>query len=178
MSNQIKDPIFLCGMMGAGKTTTGQPLAKKLQVPFIDLDRLIETHEGMPIPEIFKLKKEDYFRTIERKILIDLTDDADGVIALGGGALQSQYLVDHIKLNGWLVYLKPATETLTERLKEASGRPMISGEDAAGLKRRIHTLLDERTPFYDQAHVIVETGALSSEEIADLIIKKLSVYEK
>src|SRR6056297_3585119 len=101
MSQQIKQPIFLCGMMGAGKSTVGRPLAKKLQVPFFDLDQMIEDHEELTIPEIFEVKGEQIFRAIERKLIISQTDDMQGVMALGGGALQNQHLVDHIKLNGW-----------------------------------------------------------------------------
>jgi len=100
------------------------------------------------------------------------------VMALGGGALQNQHLVDHIKLNGWLVYLKPPLETILERLQNSSGRPMIADTDRTELKKRIHTLLEERTPFYNQAHITVKTATLSPEEVADIIIKKLSFYER
>jgi len=178
MSQQIKQPIFLCGMMGAGKSTVGRPLAKKLQVPFFDLDQMIEDHEELTIPEIFEVKGEQIFRAIERKLIISQTDDMQGVMALGGGALQNQHLVDHIKLNGWLVYLEPPLDTILERLQNSSGRPMISDADHTELKKRIRTLLQERTPFYNQAHITVKTATLAPEEIADSIIKKLSFYEK
>jgi len=178
MSRQIKQPIFLCGMMGAGKSTVGRPLAKKLQVSFFDLDQMIEDQEELTIPEIFEVKGEQTFRTIERKLLIAQTEEMKGVMALGGGALQNQHLVDHIKLNGWLVYLEPPLETILERLQYSSGRPMISEADHSELKKRIHTLLEERTPFYTQAHITVKTATLSPEEIADSIINKLSFYEK
>jgi len=178
MNKRIKQPIFLCGMMGAGKSTAGRPLAKKLQVPFFDLDAMIEEREQQTIPEIFKTSGEKTFRNIERELLIAQTDDMEGVMALGGGALQNQHMVDHIKLNGWLVYLEPPLETIVERLKGSSGRPMISDTDAAELNKRIDTLLAERKPFYTQAHITVKTATLSPEEIADSIIKKLSFYEK
>ncbi len=177
MSKQIKQPIFLCGMMGAGKSTTGRPLAKKLQVPFVDLDQMIEEHEQTSITKIFETKGEDHFREVERKLLIAQTDEMEGVMALGGGALQNQFLVDHIKLNGWLVYLETPLETIFNRLKDTNGRPMISGKIAAGLEKRIRTLLAERTPFYSQAHIRVKTANLSPEETADFIIEKLSFYE-
>jgi shikimate kinase len=178
MSQQIKQPVFLCGMTGAGKSTAGRPLAKKLQAPFFDLDQMIENHEQQTIPEIFETKGEKAFRNIERKLLIAQTDKMEGVMALGGGALQNQHLVDHIKLNGWLVYLKPPLETILERLQNSSGRPKIADTDQTELKKRIHTLLEERTPFYKQAHITVKTATLSPEEIADIIIKKLSFYER
>lgn len=178
MIKKIKQPIFLCGMMGAGKSTAGRPLANKLDLPFFDLDEVIEEHEQMPIPEIFKKKGEKYFRETERKLLIAHTDDMEGVMALGGGALQNQLVVDHIKLNGLLVYLNPPIETILERLMDSTGRPMISNENSEDLKSRIHTLLEQRTPFYSQAHVTVKTATLSPEETADYIIKKLAFYEK
>ena len=178
MRQKIKQPIFLCGMMGAGKSTVGRPLAEKLQVPFFDLDHMIETHEKQTIPEIFKIRGEKTFRDIERKLLVAQTDEMEGVMALGGGSLQNQHLVDHIKLNGWLVYLSPPIDTLIDRLKDTSGRPVISDSNTSELKKRIYTLLAERTPFYSQAHITVKTGILPPEEIADLIIKKLSFYER
>lgn len=178
MSKQIKQPIFLCGMMGAGKTTAGRPLAKKLHVPFFDLDQMIIEHENKTIPEIFKINGEEYFREIERRLLIAQTDEMEGVMALGGGALQSQLVVDHIKLNGWLVYLDPPQETILKRLQTETGRPMISGKDSAKLKTKIYTLLKERTPFYTQAHITVKTATLTPEETVNLIIKKLSFYEQ
>lgn len=178
MRQQIKQPVFLCGMMGAGKSTVGRTLAKTLQVPFFDLDQMIEDHEKQTIPEIFEAGGEEAFRKIERQLLIAQTDEMEGVLALGGGALQNQLIVDHIKLNGWLVYLNPPVETIIARLSDKSGRPMISDHDTNELKERIHTLINERAPFYNQAHVTVKTATLTPEETADLIIKKLSFYEQ
>lgn len=178
MSQQIKQPIFLCGMMGAGKSTVGQTLAKILQVPFYDLDQVIENHEKQTIPEIFETGGEEAFRKIERQLLIAHTDEMEGVLALGGGSLQNQLIVDHIKLNGWLVYLNPPLETILARLKDKSGRPMISDHDSGKIKDRVHTLIHERAPFYNQAHITVKTATLTPDETADLIIKKLSFYEQ
>lgn len=178
MKKKIKQPIFLCGMMGAGKSTAGRPLAKKLKAPFHDLDQIIEEHEQQTIPEIFENRGENYFREIEQNILIAQTDGVMGVMALGGGSLQNQHVVDHIKLNGWLVYLKPPFETLMERLQNRSGRPMISDYDTEQLNKRIHRLINARAPFYNQAHVTIKTATLSPDQIAERIIKKLTFYEQ
>jgi shikimate kinase len=175
---KIKQPIFLCGMMGAGKSTAGKVLAEKLELPFFDLDQLIVDHEEKSIPEIFEDNGEEYFRSVEKQLLIEQTDGLKGVMALGGGTLQSQLVVDHVKLNGWLIYLNPSESEILKRLQRTAGRPMISDTDSSALTQRIHNLLEERMPFYSQAHITIETDTLSPRKIADLIIKKLSFYEQ
>src|SRR5690625_5362958 len=101
-SNQ---PIFLCGMMGAGKSTIGPRLADLMEKPFADLDQIIEETEKMTIPAIFEKKGESWFRKRERELLIQTAREFNGVLALGGGSLQNQELTDQLKMYGWLVYL-------------------------------------------------------------------------
>lgn len=172
-----KQPVFLCGMMGSGKSTVGRVLAKQLNLPFHDLDEIIEHEAGISIPEIFKKRGEEGFRKLERKCLMELVKEAEGVIALGGGALQNQMVVDHVKLYGWLVFIRTPIKTIVERLHQKEGRPMVDSKNREALERRISDLLDERLPFYEQAPISVHTGDQTPETAAEEIIKKLAVYE-
>lgn len=177
--NQInlRRPVFLCGMMGSGKTTIGKRLAEQLDAPFIDLDTLIEETQGMTIPEIFAEKKEEGFRQIERISLINLPKEAAGVVALGGGSLQNQQIVDHLKLFGWLVYIDAPRDEILKRVKNSSGRPMLDNSNSNEVSDRLESLFSERIPFYKQAHFSIQTGKRSIDEIVTEIQKKLTIYE-
>lgn len=171
----ISHPVFLCGMMGSGKSTIGEKLAEELNVQFIDLDTAIEESEGMTIPEIFNQKKEQGFRAIERKQLIKLAGNMEGVLALGGGSLQNQHIVDHLKIYGWLIFIDASLDDILNRLRDPSGRPMLKNSDQ--LSERISTLFDERMQFYEQAHFSIQTDNKTIEEITTEIVKKLNIYE-
>ena len=170
-------PVFLCGMMGAGKSAVGKALAEKLDVPFSDLDDLIEESEGLTIPEIFELHGEKYFRKIERKLLPHHANTMNGVMALGGGSLQNQQLVDVLKSNGWLIFLNPSRDILLERLKKSKRRPMLKKMKNKELEQRINNLLDERLPMYRQAHFSITTENGPISEAVEQIIKKLDQYD-
>lgn len=170
----LSKPVFLCGMMGAGKSTVGKRLATKLNVPFNDLDSMITHQESMSIPDIFSQKGEDYFRKTERRLLIRESQRTKGVMALGGGSLQNQQVVDHLKIYGWLVFLKVPQSVLLSRLKSARNRPMLS---KTNIEQKIDQLLTERAPFYEQADITVEAGKETHNQVVDQLIKKLSVYE-
>ncbi len=173
----IKSPVFLCGMMGSGKSTVGKALSSMLDVPFSDLDALIVQRKGTSIPEIFEKEGENGFRTIEQNLLIEHAGTTKGVLALGGGTLQNQHLVDHVKLHGWLVFLETPVDVLVKRLKSGKGRPMLSKTEVKNLENRIENLLKERLPYYHQAHISVQTGSLSQQQVAEQIVKKLKLYE-
>ena len=176
----VKQAVFLCGMMGSGKSTVGIVLAQLLNAAFHDLDSIIEEKAGRSIPEIFEKSGEETFRKIERETIIEVTANPSGIIALGGGSLQNQHLTDHIKLNGWLVFLQPSVEEIVERLHHMEGRPMI-GENAAkksDLREKIGSLMKQRIPYYSQAHLTVQIKDLTPREIAEAIIDKLAFYEQ
>ena len=176
----IKQPVFLCGMMASGKSTVGKELAKQLDAPFHDLDHIIEEKTGTTIPEIFEIKGEEAFRKIERETILEITAGPSGVIALGGGSLQNQHLTDHIKLSGWLVFLQVPASDLIKRLHHAKGRPMIDEKSAvkSDLSEKISSLMEQRIPYYSQAHVTVEVKDLTPQKIAAVIIDKLTFYEQ
>ena len=172
-----KQPLFLCGMMASGKSTIGRKVAEMLKVPFTDLDSRIEQATGKTIPEIFQDEGEEAFRVLERKQLIELVKEAEGVVALGGGSLQNQMLVDHVKLYGWLIFINTPLSDIVNRLYQKKGRPMVESLNREALQHRIEHLFEERLAFYQQSPITVNTKNKSAEESAEEIIQKLKVYE-
>jgi len=156
--------VFLIGFMGAGKTTLGAALAKKIGYQFIDLDNEIERHSGCTIAELFAHDRESGFRKIEqqvlRKIVTQLKDSKSKVpsciIACGGGTPCFEQNLLFMKSNGFVIYLKVSPKILCERLLNASDpdapRPLIPVQTPEQLLGYIHNLLDQRRPFYEAAH--------------------------
>ncbi len=174
MNPESKQIIFLCGMMGSGKSVIGKHLAKKLNLPFTDLDSQIESDTGMTINQIFEKVGESGFREIEKNTLIQSIHRSVGVVALGGGTLQNQQLVDLVKNSGILIFIDTPEEILLNRLKRSRRRPMIHGLNIDELRQLIRKLLDERKPFYTQADVIISGDAMNKDSTTDLIIKELN----
>jgi len=137
--------IFLYGPPGTGKSTVGKILAHNLKLPFIDLDRLIETTVGMPISLIMEQQSESIFRGFETSTLRALADETDSVVALGGGALLSEENRSLAESNGKVVLLIAKLETLVERLNQDSmKRPLLSGD----LCEKLSALLENRQEHY------------------------------
>lgn len=139
--------IFLCGLMGSGKSTVGRILASRLEVPFSDLDSMIEQKTGTSIAAIFESDGESRFREIERAVLEEVLDgdgdrdmdmDRDGlkgfVMALGGGALQSRELAAKVAGAGILIYLETSVEELVVRLQGDQARPLLAMPDEPGVE--------------------------------------------
>lgn len=177
----LKKPVFICGMMGSGKSTVGRKLAAVLDVPFCDLDEMIVNKVEMSIPEIFDQKGESGFRELERSILIHESQYFKGIMALGGGSLQSQHMVDHLKIYGWLVFLDVPQSVILDRISGDANRPMLKDDKTdqanAPEKLKIESLLEERLPLYRQAEITISAGFRSADEIAHELIKKLTLYD-
>ncbi|WP_340104811.1 shikimate kinase [Rhodohalobacter sp. 8-1] len=177
----LRRPIFLCGMMGSGKSTVGRKLATELEVPFCDLDEMIVEKAGLSIPEIFEQKGEGSFRALERKLLIRESQYFKGVMSLGGGSLQNQHIVDHLKIYGWLIFLDVPHSVISDRVEGDANRPMLKAgssekeDNASGSK--IERLLEQRLPLYRQAEITVNAGDRPADEIVHEIIKKLTLYD-
>ena len=99
--NSNKNLVFL-GMMGSGKSSIGALVSKKLNIPFIDIDNLIEEHTGMTISEIFEVNGEGYFRNLEEKITIKSLKHKNAVVSLGGGGVSVGVCgCDEVLVGGW-----------------------------------------------------------------------------
>src|SRR5438128_2826310 len=120
--------IFLIGFMGCGKTHWGKQLSEKLNMPFFDLDKMIEEREEKTITEIFSELGEEYFRMLEKDVLYMLTESHDSfVMACGGGAPCFFNNIDYMKRRGTTVWINCSVEALYNRLvNEKETRPLIS----------------------------------------------------
>lgn len=177
MHVKVSKPVFLCGMMGSGKSTVGKVLAGRLGRPFTDMDTVIEKNERMTIPEIFRQKGEAAFRDIEKRCIRQAVSETSGVIALGGGALHDQKLIGHLKISGWLIFLDAPRSVLLERLEKDTNRPLLQKSDGKLMGEKIDGLLKKRRDYYLQSHITIETGTDDPETVADRIINKLTMYE-
>lgn len=180
--NDFKGNIYISGFMASGKSTLGAYLAEKLQMKFMDLDRVIEKNENKSIKEIFENEGEKYFRKIEQEYLLELSKSFQGVIALGGGALQNQKVIDHLKSHGILIFLDTPLQESVERIYHSNERPILFTKDGKiktkqALFEELKTLYSQRLNLYKQAQVSIKTHLFSTTEaIAEVAIKKLNQH--
>ncbi len=155
-------------MPGSGKSTLGKQLAEKLDVPFVDLDQQIEEEEGMPIPEIFSTKGEDYFRLVESQNLLGRTaSESSFVLATGGGAPCFHDGINHMNASGLTVYLQVSITELVERTARRKHRPLLVSENNIELRHRLESLLQKREAIYQKAKIIVSNPSV------DLVLERI-----
>jgi shikimate kinase len=145
--------LFLVGLMGAGKTTLGRQLARRLDKPFVDADHELEARLGVPIPTIFELEGEAGFRDREEAVIDELSRRSDIVLATGGGAVTREQSRLRLRENGTVLYLHAEPETLWQRLRNSRHRPMLNALDP---RSRLFELYQLRDPLYREVadHVI------------------------
>lgn len=148
----MKQNIFLVGLMGAGKSTVGKQLARRLKLDFYDSDRVIVERTGVPIATIFEIEGEQGFRDRETDVLEELSQYSGCVIATGGGSLMRSENVEIIKSAGQLIYLRASAEKLYTRIKHDKARPLMQTEHPL---QTLRDLLTEREPTYLGASDIV-----------------------
>lgn len=153
-------PIFLIGFMGSGKTTLGRALERHAAecgagaLEYVDLDELIERHEGMSVREIFSARGEAYFRELESRMLRGLAGRDNVVVGCGGGTPCHRHNMEWMNANGLTVLLEAGHDTLLRRLLEAQEqRPLLAGMDAAQVSAFIEAKQRERAPYYERAAV-------------------------
>lgn len=162
--------IYLLGFMGCGKSSLGRRLARRLDYPFVDLDRVVEDQEGQDIPGIFAQKGEDWFRQREQKALHETVSLPRAVIATGGGTPCFFDNMEFMNRHGVTVYLKMSTISLSHRLEYArKKRPLIGELKGEELHQHIRSALEEREPVYMQAHCIIKGETAKPSQIASLV---------
>ncbi|MHA3913530.1 shikimate kinase [Halovulum sp. GXIMD14793] len=168
--------IMLVGLMGAGKTSVGRRLASVLKVPFNDSDHEIELAAGMKIAEIFDKFGEAYFRDGEKRVIARLLDGRPMVLATGGGAFMSPEIRAAIAEHGVSVWLNAGLETLWDRVKDRTTRPLLLQPNA---KQVLSDLLEKRNPVYAEAqvHVMSEAGQ-AHEAMVGRIVTALHEYDQ
>lgn len=162
--------IILIGYMGCGKSTVGRKLSYIRMNPYVDTDKLIERSEGSSINEIFDTKGEAYFRQAETDCIKSLfAYKQPHIVAVGGGLVLREENRSLLNELGTVVYLKAAPQTIYERLKEDTTRPLLRGDNPY---QRICDMLSQREPVYEMAcDVTIEVDSLSAEQVAQRIME-------
>ena len=157
--------------MGAGKTTVGRALAKKLNKRFIDSDHEIEARTGASIPLIFEIEGEASFRQRETEAIRDLTAQQGIVLATGGGAILRPENRAYLKTRGTVIYLRASVNSILQRTSHDKNRPLLQTADP---RKKIEELAREREPYYcDVADLIIETGHPNVHSLVQTILTQL-----
>jgi shikimate kinase len=165
--------ICLIGLPGSGKSTVGRQLARRLQLPFYDSDRVIEERLGCSIKDFFAREGEVRFRDIEASVIDELTQNSDSVLSTGGGAVLRSENRLNLRSRGQVIYLKSAPEELARRLKHDNHRPLLQVDDPL---KRLRDLFAVRDPLYrDTAHFVIETGRPSVATLVNMIVMQLEL---
>lgn len=164
--------IALLGLRGAGKTTVGRKLAKRLRLPFVELDKQIEDAAGLALGEIFSLHGEDYYRRLERETLAALlAEPAPIVLATGGGIVTSSDAMALLARHAVTVWLKAdADDHWTRVMRQGDRRPMADQPQA---RDALRSLLASRTPLYARADITVDTSGATADIVSAEIERQL-----
>ena len=159
-------------MMGVGKSTIGRSIAKTLSYSFVDIDKMIEKHEGCSIKSIFKNKSEIYFRKIERQISLKQLEKKNSVISLGGGAFLDKSIRKSVKNSSVSFWLDVEVSELVKRLEKNKKRPLLFKKN---LDLTVNKIYFERKKTYSEADFRIKCTFLKPTFI---VRKILNIYEK
>ena len=164
--DRVKKPIVLIGLPGAGKTTVGRRLAKRLKLPFVDADAEIEAAAGLKVAEIFERFGEAHFRDGERRVIARLVDGPPRVIATGGGAFMNEQTRALILARCTAIWLDGDVEMLAERASRSGKRPLLDKADPAASLRTLAAL---RNPVYAEAHLRIGSDRPHDETVTAIV---------
>lgn len=161
--------IILIGFMGSGKSAVAKTLAKKLSAQAIDMDELVlKLSKRKSISEIFEKDGEISFRELEIKIAKKLTKTKNAVIATGGGVVMNKIIIDYLRSNSKIIYLKTSFHAISQRLSQSTDRPLFKD------LKKAEELYNQRLPFYNyHADITIITNNKSLEKVTDKILKEL-----
>ena len=164
--------IVLIGMPGAGKSSVGPALARRLGRPWLDTDDEIERRLGSPVRAYFVSHGEPAFRDLEQQVVGELAARRGCVVGTGGGAVLREASRDALKSCSLVVYLQAAPQVLLQRLRDQMARPLLQGDEPL---RRLEALFAQREAFYrTTAHVVVDTDRLDVSAAVDEIVRRLA----
>src|SRR5690348_13134306 len=163
--------LYLVGMMGAGKSTVGRLLARRLKLRFFDCDHEIERRCGVKIPLVFEIEGEAGFRAREAETVAELSELPGIVLATGGGAILLEENRRRLAARGTVIYLRARPEDLYSRVRNDRNRPLLATADPL---RRLRELHAERDPLYASiADVVVDTGKQTVQALARQLVARL-----
>ena len=167
----MKKNLVLTGMMGVGKSTIAKKLSKKLDLKFVDTDKIIEEKEKLKIKEIFKNKGENYFRKIERTITLDILKKKNLVIALGGGAFINKLIRREVNNSSISFWLDLSVKSILPRIKDLEKRPLLDHNNVEETMNKIYL---NRKKFYNESHFRIKCNSIDIK----LIVNKIAtLYE-
>jgi len=168
--------IYLVGLMGAGKTTVGRQLARRLGRVFYDSDHEIVERTGVPIPTIFEIEGEDGFRRREAQTIAELSINDNIVLATGGGVVLNPENRRRLHETGWVVYLNVPPVMLFERTRHDRNRPLLRVPDPLARLEELHALRD---PLYrETAHLVVDGSHLIASGIVQHLLREFGLLCK
>ncbi len=166
--------IYLIGYMGSGKSTLGKKLAKKLDLPFIDMDQRIEKKIDSSISAFFKLQGEEVFRQIEREVLLELIEmNTTCIVSTGGGTPCFYDNMKQMKETGLTMYLKRSYKELAHRIHHSKkSRPLVDHFSSHELEEYIEEHLQERASFYEQCRITIPRENQNIEDLTQIILNQ------
>jgi shikimate kinase len=173
LTDRLDRPIVLVGLMGAGKSTVGRRLAKRLNLPFIDTDTAIADAAGFSAAEVFERFGEKEFRDGERRLVARLVDGEVRIIATGGGAYvdpQTRKLLNQRTITVWL---DAPVDVLVDRTGRRDTRPLLKNGDPRGT---LEHLAEVRGPLYAEAHIRVTSGDGAHHDVVEAIISAVGEH--
>lgn len=160
--------IFLIGFMGVGKSTIAKLLAKELQAELVEMDETIEAEAGMSINEIFEQFGEQHFRDLETALVERVAKTGGAVVSCGGGAVLRPENVELMKQSGKIIFLSGTPETIYERVKHSTNRPLLNGNMNV---EYIRGLMERRREAYENAaDVVISTDGKWKSQIMEEIL--------
>lgn len=163
--------IYLIGFMGTGKSTVGRLLAQKTGAKCFEMDELIEEQQNMPITQIFENYGEEHFRDLETELLRSLGDKERLVVSCGGGSVLREENAQMMKQSGCVVLLTATPETVYERVKKGTNRPVLNGHMNV---EYICELMEKRRARYEEvADLCIATDGKSVETICEEIFARV-----
>ena len=158
--------------MGAGKTTIGKFLSRKLNYNFVDLDLHIEKEQGIGISEMFEKHGEKYFRDAETESLRKFSEKSNQIISTGGGIVIKDENWQIMRNRGVSVYLKSSIKTLYNRVKHKSTRPLLNVENPF---EKAKELFSSRESLYEKSDIIIDREGLEPGDVAMAIVRELDI---
>ncbi len=172
MKKDSQSNVVLIGFMGCGKSTMGIRLSYRMQYILEDTDKLIETKAGMTISEIFAREGEEAFRQMETQLLRTLAEKKGRrVYSVGGGTPVRAVNRPLLRELGTVVYLRVRPETVYERLKNDTTRPLLQGEDPLGKIRRL--MAERESAYAETADVILDVDEMAAEQVVESIMRSV-----
>ncbi len=167
----MKNNIFLIGFMGAGKSTIAKALCKELGMQLVEMDARIVEEQKMSINDIFAQYGEDYFRDVESQLILTLGEEGNTIVSCGGGVVVRPRNTDYMKKSGKVVFLSATPETIYERVKNSTDRPILNGHMNV---EYIAELMEKRRALYEAAADIkIDTDGKSRAAICKEIRERL-----